>query len=53
MQELNALVDAVLRFSYMCTSLGERLEDAEINPLFVRANGQGVVAADGVVVFSA
>ena len=51
--DINALVDAVLRFSYMCTSLGERLEDAEINPLFVRANGQGVVAADGVVVFSA
>jgi succinyl-CoA synthetase beta subunit len=30
--------------------MGERLVEAEINPLFVLAEGQGVRAADGVVV---
>jgi succinyl-CoA synthetase beta subunit len=35
----------------MCLALGDRLQDAEINPLFVRAEGRGVAAADGVVVF--
>ncbi|CAN0410680.1 unnamed protein product, partial [Discosporangium mesarthrocarpum] len=51
--DVNALVDAVVSFSRMCMSLGDRLEEAEINPLFVRSDGQGVAAADGVVVFRA
>lgn len=49
--DVNALVDAVASFSRMCMRLGDRLEEAEINPLFVRSDGQGVAAADGVVVF--
>jgi succinyl-CoA synthetase beta subunit len=32
--------------------LGERLIEAEINPLFVLPQGQGVRAADGVVVLA-
>jgi hypothetical protein len=30
--------------------LGERLVEAEINPVFVLPSGQGVRAADGVLV---
>jgi len=30
--------------------LGDRLVEAEINPLFVLPTGQGVVAADGLAV---
>lgn len=49
--DIDALVDAALGFSRMCRALGDRLEDAEINPLLVRPAGLGAVAADGVVVF--
>jgi len=49
--DIEALIQAVLGFSQMCLALGDRLQDAEINPLFVRAEGRGVAAADGVVVF--
>ncbi len=49
--DTDALIDAVLSFARMCLALGDRLEDAEINPLFARADGQGTVAADGLVVF--
>jgi acyl-CoA synthetase (NDP forming) len=45
-----ALVDAVLAFAAMCEALGPRLLEAEINPLFVLPSGQGVRAADGLVV---
>jgi hypothetical protein len=34
----------------MISSLGERLIEAEINPLFVLPEGRGVRAADGLVV---
>jgi hypothetical protein len=44
------LSDAVLAFSRMCLALGDRLAEAEINPLFVLPAGQGVRAADGLVV---
>lgn len=48
--DINALVDAAIGFSRMCLALGDRLADAEINPLFVRSDGRGVAAADGLVV---
>jgi acyl-CoA synthetase (NDP forming) len=48
--DVEALVDAMLAFSSMVISLGKHLEEAEINPLFVLPKGQGVKAADGVVV---
>jgi succinyl-CoA synthetase beta subunit len=47
-----ALVDAIVAFGEMALALGPRLEDAEINPLFVLPQGEGVVAADGLVVLS-
>jgi len=51
--DVDALVDAIVAFSRMAGQLGERLETAEINPLFVLPKGQGVRAADGVVVLAA
>jgi acyl-CoA synthetase (NDP forming) len=48
--DVEALEDAVLRFAAMAQQLGERLMDAEINPLFVLEEGRGVRAADGVTI---
>lgn len=50
--DVDALVDAIVAFSGMAAQLGERLVEAEINPVFVRAQGEGVSAADGVVVLA-
>ncbi|MDA9431799.1 acetate--CoA ligase family protein [Bradyrhizobium sp. CCBAU 51627] len=48
--DVEALVSAIVAFSLMAAQLGERLIEAEINPVFVLPAGQGVRAADGVVV---
>jgi acyl-CoA synthetase (NDP forming) len=48
--DVDALVDAIVAFSRMAAQLGDRLLEAEINPVFVLPQGQGVRAADGVVV---
>ncbi|XAH22772.1 acetate--CoA ligase family protein [Xylophilus sp. GW821-FHT01B05] len=50
--DVEALVDAIVAFSRMAVQLGERLVEAEINPVFVLPQGQGVRAADGVVVLA-
>ena len=50
--DVDALVDAIVRFSQLAEVLGERLITAEINPLFVLPVGRGVRAADGVVVLT-
>ncbi|MBS0338926.1 MAG: acetate--CoA ligase family protein [Proteobacteria bacterium] len=50
--DVDALVDTIVAFSRMASQLGERLVEAEINPVFVLPKGQGVRAADGVVVLS-
>ncbi|WP_142846190.1 acetate--CoA ligase family protein [Telmatospirillum sp. J64-1] len=44
------LVEAILAMAGMGATLADRLEEAEINPLFVLPEGQGVAAADGLVV---
>lgn len=51
--DVNALASAVVAFSRMASQLGDRLIEAEINPIFVLPEGQGVRAADGVVVLGA
>jgi acetate---CoA ligase (ADP-forming) len=51
--DVDALVSAVVAFSEMAAQLGERLIEAEINPVFVLPAGKGVRAADGVVVLGA
>lgn len=48
--DIDALVSTIVAFSLMAAQLGERLIEAEINPVFVLPAGQGVRAADGVVV---
>lgn len=50
--DVEALVDAIVAFSNMAAQLGERLVEAEINPVFVLPQGQGVRAADGVAVLA-
>jgi acyl-CoA synthetase (NDP forming) len=45
-----ALVSTIVAFSQMAAQLGDRLIEAEINPVFVLPAGQGVRAADGVAV---
>lgn len=50
--DVDALVDAIEALAGMGASLGDRLEEAEINPLFVLEKGRGVVAADGLVVLN-
>lgn len=48
--DVEALVDAIVAFSRMVAQLGDRLVEAEINPVFVLPQGGGVRAADGVAV---
>ena len=50
--DVDALVDAIVAFSQMVATLGDRLLEAEINPLFVLAKGEGVCAADAIAVFA-
>jgi acetate---CoA ligase (ADP-forming) len=50
--DVNALVQAVLAFADMVASLEGRLKEAEINPIFVLPEGQGVRAGDGLVVLN-
>jgi acyl-CoA synthetase (NDP forming) len=51
--DVDALVAAIVAFSEMVAQLGEKLVEAEINPLFVLERGQSVKAADGIAVFEA
>ena len=51
--DVEALVATIVAFSVMVGQLGERLIEAEINPVFVLPAGHGVRAADGVVVLGA
>jgi succinyl-CoA synthetase beta subunit len=50
--DIEALVDTIVAFSRMAAQLGDRLLEAEINPVFVLPQGQGVRAADGVAVMA-
>ncbi|MDQ0142056.1 acetate--CoA ligase family protein [Cupriavidus necator] len=50
--DVEALAEAIVAFSRMVATLGDRLVEAEINPVFVLPAGQGVVAADGVAVLA-
>lgn len=50
--DVDALVDAIVCFSRMAAQLGDRLLEAEINPVFVLPQGQGVRAVDGVAILA-
>ena len=47
--DVDALVAALLAFARMAEALGDRLIEAEINPLVVRPAGEGVAAVDGLI----
>lgn len=51
--DVPALLDAIVAFSEMVARCGDWLLEAEINPVLVRPLGQGVCAADAVVVIRA
>lgn len=50
--DVQGLAEAIVAFSRMVVQLGDRLLEAEINPVFVLSEGKGVRAADGVVVLA-
>ncbi|HLQ91326.1 MAG TPA: acetate--CoA ligase family protein [Xanthobacteraceae bacterium] len=50
--DIAALIETIVAFSGLVVAIGDELDEAEINPLFVLSQGRGVVAADGVVVVS-
>jgi acyl-CoA synthetase (NDP forming) len=49
--DCDALAAAVVALSQLASLDGRTIEDAEINPLIVKGEGQGVVAVDGLIVF--
>jgi acyl-CoA synthetase (NDP forming) len=49
--DCDALAAAVVAMSQLASLDGRTVEDAEINPLIVKVEGQGVVAVDGLIVF--
>lgn len=50
--DIDAIVDAIVRLSWLGHDLGERLDDLEVNPLIVRKAGEGAVAVDGRATFN-
>jgi acyl-CoA synthetase (NDP forming) len=48
----NALIEVIHRFSSLVACLGERLDEADLNPVFVLPEGEGVWAADALFVLS-
>ena len=47
--DLDALADALVALSQLATKPALRVLEAEINPLIVRAEGEGVVPVDALV----
>ena len=47
--DLDALADALVALSQLAVMDGPAVAEAEVNPLMVRAKGQGVVAVDALV----
>ena len=48
--DTEALADTLTRLSWLIHDHAGRIREIDINPLFVRPHGQGVVAADALIV---
>jgi acyl-CoA synthetase (NDP forming) len=48
--DIDALVDVIVRLSWLIKDHASVLSEVDINPLFVRPAGKGVVAADALIV---
>ncbi len=51
--DVDALAETLSRMSLLIADHGDRISEIDVNPLFVRPRGQGVVAADALVVLKA
>jgi acyl-CoA synthetase (NDP forming) len=47
--DVDVLVDTILKLAALAQDLGEYISGIDINPLFVKPAGQGVVAADALI----
>jgi len=48
--DIDALVDVIVRLSWLIKDHASVISEVDINPLFVRPAGKGVVAADALIV---
>lgn len=51
--DLDAMADVLSRLSYLASDHADRVAEIDVNPVFVHAKGEGVVAADALVVLKA
>lgn len=48
--DVAALADALARLSHLIADHADRIGEIDVNPMFVRPDGEGVVAADALIV---
>jgi acetyltransferase len=50
--DVEALVESILRFSWLAHDFGDRIAEVDVNPLVVLPQGRGVRVVDALVVTS-